>query len=301
VLRPEPLDAIIERRCKQAWEQAPCPECGETAIQSGDSSPRIWCTNCRYVFTYTRNTPFEGRTLTPGEIVLAFVLYADTLLSIHQLVQLFEPVYDTIHTTIREVEAAFERGFYLVWERIQSQIDGPTQIDETGQKCSGYKGQTPPRDSLSRGGYGERGRSRWEGAPGDTMTLVAACRDVLRVIRAQPGAEPEDLEPVLDETEILSGKIDELYHDGWRGYAPFVYENEQTVIHSEEFVTDEGVHINQVECLWSLLNPWLQKFRGLSKPGLEQSVRTYGFVRTLNLLGAPLHGLIDCFAVNVFH
>ena len=56
--------------------------------------------------------------------------------------------------------------------------------------------------------------------------FVAACRDVLRVIRAQPGAESEDLRPILDETEILSGKIDELWHDGWRGYAPFVYENE---------------------------------------------------------------------------
>jgi hypothetical protein len=43
-----------------------------------------------------------------------------------------------------------------------------------------------------------------------------------------------------------------------------------------------------------------QKFRGLSKPGLEQSVRTYRFVRTLNLAGAPLHGLLDCFVVNVF-
>ena len=70
ILRPEPLDKEIERRCKQAWEQALCPECGETAIQSGDASPRIWCTNCRYVFSYTRNTPFEGRTLTPGEIAL---------------------------------------------------------------------------------------------------------------------------------------------------------------------------------------------------------------------------------------
>ena len=48
------------------------------------------------------------------------------------------------------------------------------------------------------------------------------------------------------------------------------------------------------------MNPWLQKFRGLSKPGLEQSVRTYGFVRTLNLTGAPLYGLLDCFVVNVF-
>jgi len=64
VLRPEPLDAEIERCCKQAWEEAPCPECGKTAIQSGDDSPRLWCRNCRYGFTYTRNTPFEGRTLT---------------------------------------------------------------------------------------------------------------------------------------------------------------------------------------------------------------------------------------------
>jgi len=122
LLRPEPLDTEIERRCKQAWEEAPCPECGETAIQTGDGSPRVWCTNCRYVFTYTPNTPFEGRTLTPGEIVIAFVLYADTLLSIHQITQLFDAVYDTIHTTIQEIEAAFERGFYLVWERIQHTI-----------------------------------------------------------------------------------------------------------------------------------------------------------------------------------
>ena len=76
--------------------------------------------------------------------------------------------------------------------------------------------------------------------------------------------------------------------------------NEKVVPHSDEFVTDEGVYVNQVECFWSLVNPWLQKFRGLSKPGLEQSVRTYGFVRTLNLAGVPLSGLIDCFAVNVF-
>jgi transposase-like protein len=103
VLRPEPLDAEIERRCKQAWKEAPCPDCGETTINAGDSSPRLWCSNCRYTFTYTRNTPFEGRTLTPGEVIIAFVLYADTLLSINQVAQLFEAVYDTVHTTIREV------------------------------------------------------------------------------------------------------------------------------------------------------------------------------------------------------
>jgi hypothetical protein len=73
------------------------------------------------------------------------------------------------------------------------------------------------------------------------------------------------------------------------------------VVHTEEYVTEEGVHTNQVECLWSLIEPWLEEFRGLSKPELEQSVRTDGFVRTLNLVGAPLHDLIDCFVLNVFH
>ena len=189
----------------------------------------------------------------------------------------------------------------LVRERIQHTVEGATQIDETGAKCSGYKGQSPPRDSLSRGGSGDPGRSRWEGAPGDKLMLVAACRDVLRVIRAEHGSKAEDLRSALDETEILSGRIDELWHDEWRGYAPLVYENERTVVHTEEYVTEHGVHTNQVECLWSLVQPWLEKFRGLSKPGLEQSVRTYGFVRTLNLVGAPLHGLVDCFALNVSH
>lgn len=56
----------------------------------------------------------------------------DTLRSIHQIALFFDAVYDTVHTTIREVKAAFESGFYLVWERIQRTIDGPSQIDETG-------------------------------------------------------------------------------------------------------------------------------------------------------------------------
>lgn len=106
---------------------------------------------------------------------------------------------------------------------------------------------------------------------------------------------PNETSDVLDGIySVISSRYPLLIscdccHDFSRGFSP------------RNSVTDEGVHINQVECLWSLLNPWLQKFRGLSKPGLELSVRTDGFVRTLNLLGAPLHGLIDCFAVTVFH
>jgi len=131
--------------------------------------------DCRYTFTYTSNTPFEGRTPTPREIIIAFIPYADTLLSINQVAQLFEAVYDTVHTTIREAEVAFKSGFHLVWTYLQEGDDSPTQIGEIGQKCSGSKRQTPPRARPSRGGNGDPGRSRREGAPGDTITLVGAC------------------------------------------------------------------------------------------------------------------------------
>jgi len=72
------------------------------------------------------------------------------------------------------------------------------------------------------------------------------------------------------------------------------------VVHDEGYISDQGVHTNQAECRWSLLQPWLAKFRGLSEQGLEQAARTYGFRRSLNLTGAPIHSLIDYIAVNVF-
>jgi len=72
------------------------------------------------------------------------------------------------------------------------------------------------------------------------------------------------------------------------------------VVQDEGYVSDEGVHTDQAECLWSLLQPWLAKFRGLSKQGLEQAARIYGFLRSLNRTGAPIHSLVDPIAVNVF-
>ena len=86
------------------------------------------------------------------------------------------------------MEAAFERGFPTVWERTAHTIDGPTQVDETQQVCSDFKGHDPPREGLSRGGSPEGGPTRWAGEQGDEMTLVAACRDVLRVVSAEEGS-----------------------------------------------------------------------------------------------------------------
>ena len=298
--RPEPLDAIVERRLKAIWTARACPNCHADALHALDGSTRIWCGRCDWKSTYTRGTPFYGSELAPGEFLLAFLLYADSLLSINQIAPLLDRTYKTVFEAIRDVETAFARGFPTVWERIGHTIAGPTQVDETQRVCSGFKGQNPPRDGLSRGGSPGPGRARWTGEQGDEMTLVAACRDVLRVISAEEGSKyDENLGPVIEEAGDLSQPLGEIWTDELPAYQQMEHEH-RTVVHDDEYVSDEGIHTNQVECLWSVVQPWLAKFRGLSKQGLEQAAHTFGLLRSLNLVGAPIHSLIDCVAVNAF-
>jgi len=299
--RPELLDDIVERRLKTMWSARSCPHCGADSLQALSGSSRIWCGRCDWKTTYTRGTPFYNSNLAPGEVLIAFVLYADTLLSINQIAPLLSPRYKTLFEQIKDAETAFQRGFPTVWEHLPQTVEGSTQIDEAQQKCSGYKGQDPPRRGLNRAGSNSKpGRSRWNGDPGDDLTLIGACRDVLRVVSVEEGVDyDEELGPVLEEAQDLSQSLGEVWTDEFPAYQAMEHDR-KVVVHDEEYVTDEGVHTNQVECLWSLIQPWLAKFRGLSKQGLEQAARTYGFVRSLNLSRAPLDNLINCIAVNVF-
>ncbi|WP_254533489.1 IS1595 family transposase [Natrinema gelatinilyticum] len=299
-LQTKPLDDQIERRLKKFWEQAPCPECGDPSIQTWPSSNRVICRSCGFKPVCTYGTPFHEKHLTTGEVLLAFILYADTLLSISKIATLLDRAYKTVYYAIREVEAAVQRGFPVVWNQFQQEIDGPVQIDESSSVCSGYKGQDPPRDSRHRGGSSRSGRSRWRGRHGDQITLVTACRDVLRVVHGQLGISYEtDLDPVIQEAEDLSQPLGEVWTDGLQAYRRMEYTH-QIVVHDETYVSPDGVHINQVECLFSLIKPWLRKFRGVSKHGLEQAVHTFGIIRSLNLAGASLVSVIDCLAMGAF-
>jgi hypothetical protein len=160
----------------------------------------LWVEN-----TYTRGTPFYRSVPTPGELLIAFVLYADTLLSLNQIVLLLSPCYNTLHERIKDMESAFIHGFSTVWETRSQTVGGPAQVDEAHQTCSRYKGQDTPREGLERSGKPDRGRTRWSGEQGDEMTIVGACRDVLRVVSAEEGAAyDENLGPVIQEVDDLS-------------------------------------------------------------------------------------------------
>ena len=134
--RPEPLDAVVERRLKAIWTARSCPNCGGDSLHALDESSRIWCGRCHWKTTYTRGTPFYDSELAPGEFLIAFILYADTLLSINQIAFLLSPSYKTLYDRIKDTETAFVRGFPTVWDRISQTVGGPTQVDETQQVCS---------------------------------------------------------------------------------------------------------------------------------------------------------------------
>ena len=48
----------------------------------------------------------------------------------HQISQLFDPVYNTVHTTLREGEAALKGGFSLSQCRVDSIVDGIEQLGD---------------------------------------------------------------------------------------------------------------------------------------------------------------------------
>ena len=104
--RTELLDRKIERRLKHLWEQRTCPDCGVGQIYAGQSSDRIWCGRCSFMSTYTLGTPFYDAELAPGEFLVAFVMYADSLLSIHQIAMLLDRTYNTLHSAIRKCDRA---------------------------------------------------------------------------------------------------------------------------------------------------------------------------------------------------
>jgi hypothetical protein len=185
--------------------------------------------------------------------------------------------YNTLRTAIRDLEAALERGFPIVWSRLKRLHSGPLQIDETGKVCSGYIGQDPPPPGRARGGSSRRGRTRWQGRHGDQLTLVAAGRDELTVIRAKKGSRYEgDLEPGIKEAEDLSQPLEEVWTDGLQAYRWIEYDH-RTVLYEERYVSLDSVYINQVECLWSHL-----RLRSVLKQDWRVAVHTHRLLRPLS-------------------
>jgi len=107
------------------------------------------------------------------------------------------------------------------------------------------------------------------------LTLVGACHDVLRVVSAEEGTTFRDeLKPVIEEAEDLSQPLGEVWTDDYPPYQQMEHDH-RTVVHDERYVSEDGIYTNQAECLWSLLEPWIEKFHGLLQAGVISA--TFGY------------------------
>jgi len=149
--RPGPLDAIVERRLETIWAARSYPNCGADSLHATEllTYSMDLTESGVTVVTGKQHTraepPSTIRNSPPGEFLIAFVIYADTLLSINQIALLLLPCYTTLYDRIMELETSFCREFPTVWEIRSQTVSGPTQVDETQQVCLGFNGQDPPR------------------------------------------------------------------------------------------------------------------------------------------------------------
>ena len=104
---------------------------------------------------------------------------------------------------------------------------------------------------------------------------------------------------MIEEADDLSQRLGEVWIDGLQAYRQIDFDH-RTVVHKERYVSPEGVHVNQADCLFSVVQPWLRKFCGLSKQGLEQAAHTFGIVRSLNLAGESAVSIVDCLVIGTF-
>lgn len=87
------------------------------------------------------------------------------------------------------------------------------------------------------------------------------------MVSAEEGTDyEENLAPVIEEVDDLSQQLGVVWADGLPAYQGMDHDH-RTVIHDEPYVSPDGVDTNQAECLWSLVEPGLAKFRGLLQAG----------------------------------
>lgn len=282
--------------------ELPCPHCGSPRMVlrgKAGGKQRLLCKGCGRTFSVRAGTPFYWRQYSEGLLVLGLILLLDSNLSMLTISRLFDCDYKALSKAIKEARRAFVRGFPRVWLKLKEHVKSILQMDDTYVSCSGFKGKEPFREGLNRGVKGHRGRSRWEGRPGDKAALIAAVHHKYTLVLARNGvSHPEVLEAFTEAVGLFEECL-EVWTDEFTAYEGL--ERHRVVNHSVEWVSVDGVHVNGVEALWSVALPWLGKFRGLSREALGWNVLAFSFMRCLSVADAHLTSLAQAISYGGYH
>ena len=204
-----------------------CPRCNERNIwQLGVSDNfKYRCSKCKYKFTETSGTIFE-KTRTPiSKWILAIGLFKVGI-SANQLKDEIKVTYKVAWQMLNKIREAIKE------DPVTNRLSGHVEVDET------YYG-------------GRRKGKRGRGASGKQPVVGIIQRNGSVRTIAVPNVKSSTLQRIIREN-VKKGSI--IYTDNWRGYRGLDKRgfNHKIINHNNEFVSDEGDHINNMECYWRL-------------------------------------------------
>lgn len=239
------FDALTLKIRRYIQETFPptCPRChSEDIVKDGMAKRKnipdvqmFQCKRCGKKFCERAHTPFYRKHYSAGFIMtMAWLFYERG--SMHWIAGAFavNPTYKTLYKWITEIAGCLSR--------VQAPIDdGIAEADEMCMNACGHR-----------------------------YYLCGIWNKEHIFILPLQGNSSFELYIALQYAQAHLGEIQELHTDGWEGYknaTRWLGIQHRSVNRSQEgFVSEEGIHSNHMECLWSLVRRWLETARGYHKP-----------------------------------
>ena len=218
-----------------------CPHCGCLTVYTLAETPPRWkCSGCRCKFSLTSGTLFHSRKLPVRDYLAAIAIFVNAVKGVSAL-QLG-----------RDLDVQYKTSFVLshkLREAMGSEVHNPDEPELSGTvEIDGayFGGNVKPENRKE-----DRKDRRLAEEPTGKRQVVVVAREILG--RTLPFIVPRESAAVpLIRRHVASGTIihaDEL--SAWeRLHASY---DTRRVNHSTEYVTDDGISINQAESYFSRL------------------------------------------------
>jgi transposase-like protein len=265
------------------WQDRPlhCPRCHSHDVDPWGSYhyrpglKRYWCNGCRRTFNDLTNTLLSQSRRSLAHWILATFLLCLTCSSR----RIASEVGVHVRTSYRW--CWWLRNTAISYE-IDRQLEGTVEADEL-YHIAGNKGQAKQGGPKPLGRRSRCRRKRCEPGRGyydkDRPAIIAwVNRQGSVVLQAVRDFTVSTVQKAAD-LAVQAGS--RLYTDSASSYRALKGYVHEFVNHTQKEYARGDVHENRAECLFSLLKPYLQVFRGISKRNMPGYVGFFQFLRNV--------------------
>jgi transposase-like protein len=284
------------------WGEAlvACPHCGASGeavkelSRAENGIRRYSCQVCAQTqkqtfatFTDWTETLFENSHLAPEEWIQV-IHHWQLGLNNEQISWATGLAYDSVARACKLLDGAIYETYHLDPQR---QLSQHVEADEFYQ-TAGAKGRPDYVENQLRlprkRGLSERGRGSWDKDRPPVLGLVQrrptddtaeSCPSLPAQVFMEvlPNVQTETIRPLILARVQLGSRLDTDDYAIYNFLEAAGYEH-HIVVHSEGEYARGDVHVNTMEGLWSALEPFLERFRGLSKRFLHLPVARFEFL-----------------------